>query len=328
VSGEHNLLDFAVSAGPNAAPSYLFAVAGPHPAALACRTRRAMIAGRTFAQRIDLGPTGNKILLALRYDGPDGSTITLRNFGCNDIPVEVGVAGGQGLELVDCFGNREKVAVRGGKAMLIASDMPRYVRLTPGQSVTFSKIDFGANLAKDAKFTYSAASEGDFKLLRDGVFPIRHLDSHTGPAWRGEYDGKTFDDKPQTLEADLPAPRAIEQVILYGGYADNAHSAILDFDLEAAQGTGWATLEKVRSPCPPSDAVSTGTGKTVGWFRDTNYYVIQLKHPVTTDKLRLVVRRITRGCFPDMTVEDQAWQISDEHLDVRALEVYGPPAEE
>ena len=91
-------------------PTYLWSKAGPHAAALATRTRYAMIQGRKYSGPLDFGPSGNKIFMGLRYTADDGQTITLRNLGTLDQKIALTVQGGQAVTCVDAFGNVEKLA--------------------------------------------------------------------------------------------------------------------------------------------------------------------------------------------------------------------------
>ena len=131
IPAEHNLHYYVNEGGYAKVPTYVWSRNGLFPAALATRTRQAMIAGRRYAGQLDFGPTGNKVFMGLRYEGADGTTITLRNLGTLDRAVELGVSGGDSLQLVDAFGNVQTVAARGRQDQcdhLAASRLP-----PPGQ---------------------------------------------------------------------------------------------------------------------------------------------------------------------------------------------------
>ncbi|HUW99722.1 MAG TPA: hypothetical protein VMY35_01985, partial [Phycisphaerae bacterium] len=257
ITNEHNSHYYVNVTGYSDVPTFVFSEAGPHPAALICRIRAAMTRGRKFVGKVDFGPTGNKIFLGLRYQGDDGSTITLRNLGCLDLPLEVGVTGGESLEVVDSFGNTEAVPVNGGKATVTVSQVPCYLRLAQGQNVTIRPWNFGQNIAAQAKFTYSGGTKSDPKILTDGLFQGSNTDLPFGDHWHGTYAGKVFNEKPETFEIAFSRPRTIEKVIFYGVRADNPFCAILDYDLQYFDSGTWKTIEEVRTPCPPSDVVQT-----------------------------------------------------------------------
>ncbi len=326
VDNDHNSHYYANVTGYNDVPTFVFSESGPHPAALATRTRHAMTSamGRRFVSKLDFGATGNKIFLGLLYKGKDGSTVTLRNLGTLDQKLTLDVTGGNSLQVVDSFGNRRWVSVKAGKASITLGQLASYVLLKPGQTVTPPVIDFGNNFAADATFTYSGGTKSSPKILTDGVFQIHH-NNPWGPAWTGSYPGKVFDEKPQTLDIAFPEKRRVAAVVIYGVRADNPHSALLDYDLQYHDGKRWVTHEKIRTPCPPSDAYKTYICEGVTWYLDHNFFVHRFKKPVTTNKLRLVVRRITRGFMTDMIAEKAAgWRASGEWLPLREIEVYAP----
>jgi len=336
VSNDHNNHYYVNVSGYDDVPTFVYSGSGPHQAALVCRTRAAMIRDLKFVEKLDLGPTGNNILLGLRYEGDSGKSITLRNYGCLDLPVEVNVTGGGVLEVVDAFGNKQSVPVMGGKAVVTVSQWPSYLRPAKGQQVTIPPLDFGSNLAAEATFTYSGGTKSPSSILTDGIFQDNYPDAPLGADWRGEYTGKAFKDKPQTLDITFPKPREIQKVLIYGVRADNPFSAILDYDLQYFSGGKWVTIEEVRTPCPPTDLVETYLRqKDIQWYQDNNFFVHQLKRPITTDKLRMLVLRVTHGADADTIADTQVpantgkpiaqmWSPSGGWLELREFGVYGP----
>lgn len=323
IPSEHNLHYYLNEGGYSAVPTYLWSSAGPHPGALATRTRFAMTRGRTYAGVLDFGPTGNKFLMGLRYKGDDGQTIVLQNLGTLDMPLDLTVTGGQAVTVVDAFGNASKVQAAGGVVRVTVSSFPVYLRLTKGQEVAPPRMDFGRNLASQARFTYSAPSRGAFTLLNDGVMQT----VHDGPPFGGTNGASIWQGDlpalPQTLEIAFDQPQTVSRAVLFGIRADNAFCALLDFDLEYHDGKGWVALQKVRTPLPESDEVQTPLCKAMSWDRDVNFHVCQFK-PVTAQRLRVVVRRTTFGFIADEAA--RRFQSGDlqGRLMLREVEVYGP----
>jgi len=326
VTNDHNSHYYADVTGYMDVPTFIFSDSGPHPAALACRTRHAMTQalGRKFVKKLDFGPTGNKMFLGLLYTGADGSTVTLRNLGTNDLFLVLRVTGGKSVDVVDSFGNVEKVPVRAGKARVSVTQLPIYLRLRPGQKVAAPVIDLGKNIASEATFTYSGGSESDPALLTDGIMQVWHGGNPWGSPWKGGYPGTTFNESPQTFDITFSSPRKIGALAIFGARADNPHSALLDYDVQYHNGRDWVTLEEVRAACPPSDALKTLACETVTWYLDNNFYIHQFAKPVTTDKLRLVIRRITIGFMADIVASRAAgYNPSGRWLGLREVEVYG-----
>lgn len=323
IPNEDNFHYYLNEAGYGDVPTYLWSAAGPHPGALATRTRFAMIRGRTLARVLDFGPTGNKMFLGLEYAGDDGSTVILRNLGTRDTPMALAVTGGDAVEVVDAFGNASRVAVADGRAALVVSALPTYLRLAKGQAVAAPQIDFGANIAPRVTFAYSAGAKGDAALLADGRMQVVHAGNPDGGTdgkkiWTG--DIPSF---PQTLEMTFARPETVARVLLFGVRADNQFCALLDFDLECHDGTKWVALEKVRTPLPPSDLVDTPQCKAVSWDRDENFFACEFG-PVTTSRLRLVVRRTTYGFLADEAARAASSSDLPPKLMLREVEVYAP----
>jgi len=322
VPAEHNLHYYLNQAGYGPVPTYVWSDAGPHPAALATRTRQAMIHGRPFAGKTDFGPTGNKLFFGLRYDGLNGSTISVRSLGTRNQRLHLSVRGGNTLLAVDSFGNEARLPVQRGKVTLVLTTLPTYLRLSKGQIIIPPVIDFGRNYASQATWTYSAPHSGNLASLTNGILEAPHPDDPHADPWSG-----TLPTVPQTLEMRFPYPRAVERLLLFGVRADNPYCALLDYDLQYHDGKDWVTLEEVRSPMPPSNFARTPQCRANTWYMDENIYLHHFK-PVTTDRLRLVVRRTTYGFMPDeVAVQAAGWSANTPHLMLREVEVYGPTPE-
>lgn len=106
-----------------------------------------------------------------------------------------------------------------------------------------------------------------------------------------------------TLEMAWNRPQTLGRVMLFGVEADNQFSALLDYDLEAWQNGAWKTIAQVRSDIAPTFWSDTGDARAQSFYVRTNRYAHQFA-PVTTERLRLVVHRVTFGFAPDETAND------------------------
>lgn len=314
----HNSHYYLNEGGYGPVPTYLWSHFGPHPGALALRTREALTKGKKYAGALDFGSAGNKMFMGLRYEGADSSAIVLRNLGTAEqtLSVETNAA----LPISDAFGNESTVPARGGKATLTVGQMPLYVRLTPNQKFAVTPLNYGENLASQAKFSYSAKTESDFLLLNNGALETIHAGNPQGGTdgkkiWQGELSGA-----PQTLEITFDAPRKISKVLLFGVRADNAFSALLDYDLQVKQGANWKTVAQVRTPLPASDLINTSGSKANTWLLDNNLYLNEFA-PVTTNAMRLIVRRTSFGFLPDKGLKAWGNQLPTK-LMLREIEIY------
>ena len=308
IPSEHNNHYYLNQAGYSSVPTYVWSNDGPHPAALALRTRHALTsaAGRKYAGAIDFGPTGNTFLMGVRYAGPDGAqTVALRNLGTRAVAVEFGGKGMAAIETIDAFGNVEKRAARDGRVGLAIDQLPMYVILAAGQELAAPRLDFGQNIAPAARWEYSAKVEkGEHALLTNGIFETFHNanpngDTNGAKIWTGELpageDGRTL---PQTLEAAFDGPRMIDKVIVRGVRADNTFCALLEYDLECFDGQAWKMVEQIRRPMPVSEEAKTADATHAIWMDDTNLFIHSFA-PTMVQRLRLVVRLTTNGFVPD-----------------------------
>ena len=326
ISPDHNNHYYLNEAGYGAVPSFIWSSSGPHPAALALRTRYAMTLGCRYAGTLDFGPTGNRLYLGLRYEGQDGSTVVLRNLGMAARPMALKILSGEAVRVIDSFGNEQAVPIQGGVATVAVGQMPVYVRLAKEQTIEVPQLDFGRNLSSQAALHYSAAADGDLALLNNGVVETIHAGHPQGGTdgkriWQGRLPlGPNGSIEPQTLELTWSLPQEIGKVILWGLRADNQFCALLEYDLQYHDGTDWVTLENVRPPLAPTEAVETSLSTANTWLLDDNLFVHEFR-PVTTDRLRLVVRRSTYGFVPDD--RSRAWgKAIEPRFMLREVEVY------
>lgn len=320
IPSEHNHYYYMNEAGYGDYPSFLWSNSGPHASVLALRTRQAMIRERKYQGTIDFGPTGNKLFLGLRYDGADGSTITLRQYGADhDLPITLNVTGAT-LEVVDSFGNSQLLPVKKGQVTVTVPVLPVYLRLAKGQQVTVPGINFGRNLAPDATFAYTGKTKSDMAILTDGLYQNPHGSDPWGTYWSGELP------EPKELEITFPQPRAVSKMLVFSNRADNPHSTLLDFDVQAFDGKKWVTVKEVRTPCPETDAVRTSGSVATMWYMDQNMAVVEFP-VVTTSKLRIVALRTTQGFMADVKATDLVnWIPGGKSLHLREIEIYGPDA--
>ena len=326
VPSEHSLYYYLNQGGYGSYPAYLWSELGPHPAALALRTRYAMLRGRRFAGRLDFGPVGNRAVLGLRYRGGEGNgggdVVVLQNTGTPSVPVDLRVKGadGGGLTIVDAFGNEQALAVPDGRVHLDVGVMPVYLRLPAGGDVEAVRWDLGRNVAAMATFSYSGkAKRDDMTVLANGVFES----PHAGYGSRYKYFGGEIESFPQHLDITLPHPRTVHAVGVHSLRADNMQTALLDFDVQARRGDAWETVARVRTPLPASTPVVQRHCKANTWYMDTNFHLCRFA-PVTTDRLRLVILGTTRGLLPDEQAERITGKDFGPRLHLREIELFAP----
>lgn len=330
VTSEHNNHFYLNQSGFSAVPTYVWSVDGPHPAALALRVRHALTSamGRKYLGSLDFGATGNSYLMGTRYAGPDGETVALRNLGSRSMATDFDVRGTDALDVMDAWGNVSRVPVREGRASVSMEQMPVYVRLAPGQSLSPVRIDMGSSLAKRATWSYSAPFKGGFDLLTNGITETFHDGSPNGgpggeKIWTGDLpldsDGTII---PQTLETDLGSVQIIDKIIVRGVRGDNQFCTLLDYDLEYFDGQGWRNIDSVRTSLPPSETAATADATHAIWTDDTNVFVHRFQ-PIVARRIRMIARRASFGFLPDQSQGARAWGVTiPPKLMLREFEVY------
>jgi chitodextrinase len=339
IPNRKNMLYYMWKGGYSAIPAYLYSENGPHPAALALRTRHAMTEAknRSYAEELDFGVHGRDMFLGLRYSGADGHTIILRNLGTVDQYLRVGVNTGASVGMVDAFGNASILPVVDGAVVVPVSQLPTYLLLTLGQSVTVPQIYVGKNLAEHATVTYPAGTvtpdqyKGDISKVTDGVLGHVHDEAPGQPPklWFGNLPIVNGVQAPQYLPITLDQAYLISRLRVRGQRADNPYSALLDYDLERRDiETGeWVLVEAVRSNVAATDWVTTGDTLVTQWYDDTNYFVHQFA-PVMVREFRLKILRCTNGyCADALAAEGRRRAVGGTALPsqvvIREIEIFG-----
>jgi hypothetical protein len=160
-----------------------------------------------------------------------------------------------------------------------------------------------------------------FKILVNGIMETHHNGNPNGgtgksPQFRGDLPSV-----PQTLDLTFPAARPISKVAIFSEHGDNGFCALLEYDLQAWLNGGWKTVAEVRSPITPTTSAEAFNTSAITWEGDQNFFVHQFAAPVTTDKLRFVIRRTTFGFAPDEG--NRHWsEILKPQLMLKEIEVY------
>ena len=309
-------------------PSYVWTDQGPLPAALATRTRAALLAGRPFVGTLDFGATGRTLFLGARYRDASGETDSLRNLV--GAPMQVHFAAPPGAQVFDAWGNAVPNALQGRALTLNLGQLPTYVRLPAPGTITPRPWSWGADLALGAKVSIEGKSDGDPSNLTNGKLETIHADNPSGGT-----DGKAIvflrdfsPTKPALVSLALPAPARFNAVLVRGLRADNGFSALLDFDVQARQNGVWKTVATGGTRVPPTVLGQTADATALTFYGDDNAWVLRFP-PVQSDALRLVVGRGTFGFAPDETARKQVlnkWGgAQPQAASLREIEIYNAP---
>ena len=321
-------------------PSYAWTNQGPLALSLVSRTRYALTRALKFAGALDFGPNGAGLFTGLRFAGDGGDIVSLR---ANDLesggklatPVEFSV-NTRSLQVVDAWGNERSVAVEANRVTLELGGLPLYVRLPRGVNLAPVPLDWGANLARRARFEAPGAQNAG--VLNDGLLQSIHYfeagydlppsDTKAGQIFRAQM-APVGDDNiaPAVVTARWNAPQNVRTILLKGVRADNQHCALLDYDIEAETGGRWQTIVRVRTPVAPSEPGGAMDTPLTSWSRDIADHLVQLPAPLRATAIRLTARRATRGLVPDQFAIEARRNLKTYEepmsLDLAEIEIYG-----
>ncbi len=309
---------------------------------------------------MDFGPTGNKFFFGLRY-GPkdgDGGLVLARNLGNNDTSLALQTVGTP--EVRDAFDNAVAlpanktvslsqmptyIRLPAGASVAFPKwdwgrNMAAEAKFTysapssnPAAPVADAKAarpDAGAGFVEatpeDAVKNLSnlraeVLFEDPAKILTNGLLETHHSGSPFGGTGKSPRFNGELPSFPQNLDISFPTARPISKIAVFSERGDNAFCALLDYDVQAMQNGAWKTLAEVRTPIPASTPASADVSTSLTWQEDPNRSFVQLAAPVTTDKLRLIIRRTTFGFAPDEGV--RGWSsILKPQLMLKEIEIY------
>jgi hypothetical protein len=261
--------------------------------------------GQTHASVLDFGTIGNRVFLGSVYSGASGKTAVLvAQSYMAGATVTLAVTGTSGpLTAVDAFGNTSSLTVTGGQVVVPVSDVPTYLRLPSGASVSVvtcndwptSRSGWRTNAAGGNVTVTGTPSPAAF--VNDDKLLSQYTAVNTAD---GVALGTTM---PDTLTLTWPTATRLDRVIVWGG-CWQAMSGLVDFDVQTSNdGTTWTTQATVTKATPSSfvhGADSTGTGCQRETYWDEQWiFDVKLPAPVTAKAVRLNVRATSYGGEPD-----------------------------
>ena len=337
VQPKHNNHYYLNEGGYNTVPSYVWSRSGPYPAALALRTRYALIEaqGKKYARPLKfLLPADGKLMLGMEYHSAMSQTIVLQTLGVSNLPIELSFHEDGPVDVHDCFGNHKRVPVVGRRLKLELTTLPCYIVSTQSRWISLKYIDYARNEAERATVAYSANSVNRLELINNGIdetYCAGHPHGGTDgkKIWQGDWpmEDSAAAARP-TLEFTFPYARRLSGAIIHGVQADNNFCALLDFDLEAEVDGKWKKVAEQRSKLTPSDVVVHGQNAGNNWY-DGSYQFVPRFDAVETTKVRLVVHRTTQGFAADdagTTILKQTWggKGMPQKVMIREVRFFGP----
>jgi hypothetical protein len=301
-----------------------------NPAASLLRVWSEELYGTNFQKAYDFGPAGNAQYLGDYFTGPGKRIAAFLSAGDPHGKIDLIVSGGQSLQTISPFGAATALPVTRGHVTLPVSELPVYVELSAGQTISVAPMNYGPNLARLPGVVIDAAgSVVERDKLHNGQFENWYYSqiAGTGPwtdggAWdKAQAAAPPADPLPITLT--LPAPRKIARVIVYAAPPWQSQSTLLDFELQYEAGGVWKTLRHVQEPTKTFPVYSPNNRTTVDSFFSDRWVFPLSFPPVTTRRLRLLIHDATFGGGATKEVTIAGGQTGPRAATLREIEVYG-----
>ena len=222
--------------------------------------------------------------------------------------------------MVSAFGVESDLPVTNGAATLPVPEIPVYVELAAGQTISVVPMNWGQNLAMQTGVNITASSGSDSRgtgLLNNGALEDWYID-HNVWCWSGS---TTF---PSWVEVDLPAATTVARVVVYAGIPWQSRGTLIDYELDYDNNGQWVTIERITEPTKTFGVFTPFAQCTVDSFFSDRYNFVHEFSPVTTQKIRLLVYQVSYGGGATAIVPQAGGQANaTPTFNLREIEIYG-----
>jgi hypothetical protein len=239
------------------------------------------------------------------------------------------VRGGTALRTVSAFGVEKQLPVADGRAVLDVPELPVYVELAPGQTIDVAPTAWGENLARrlGVKASTSGLPQHPIdKTINNDIGKLTNGDLENW-YWNQKKDDQPWmsnvDKFPAWVELAWPEPLTLGRVVIYAAPPWQWQGSLLDYELQYEKDGRWVTIERVVEP-PKTFKIFTPPLRTsVDSFYSDRWIFQHAFAPVTTAKIRLMVREVTWGGGATEDVGKAGGQTGPHQIMLREVEAYG-----
>lgn len=264
------------------------------------RTFAEEVWGRSFTSAFDFGTVGNDIYLGNLYTAGDGSKMAAFMATCPQLngKVTLTVSGASSLTAVDAWGATSTVPVASGRLVLPVGELPVYLRIPAGVTVTLYSFGDWPALASPSVGTDRLQFFSRTPIASNGVTQSALAIGDGAYYWQSPY----IDNGPAPCTIGLNLNRAayVDRVLIWSGAVWNPKCALTDFDVQTSiDGSTWTTRATVTRPTPASffhghDSGTSGMTRVDYWER---MWIFDVKLPakVAASYVRLNIRSASYG---------------------------------
>ncbi|MBP6964636.1 MAG: hypothetical protein KBC96_09545 [Armatimonadetes bacterium] len=295
---------------------------GVNPAAPLMRVWSEELYGTRFVRAFDFGPSGNDIYVGSLFEGSGKMVAAFMSAGATDGEVDLLVKGGNRLKVVSPFGVTSTIAVINGKATLPVAELPVYVELAKGQRIEVVPMDYGMNMAREegTVCSHSTAGTDDIRKVNSGELENwYYLQGESPGPWTSPKDTVY----PAWVEMEFPAAREISRVHVFAAPPWQGMGTLVNYELQYEKAGQWVTLDRVREPTRTFKVYTPPVRCTVDSFFSDRWIFMHKFEPITTQRIRLLIHRVTNGGGATPDVIEAGGQAGDQRITLREIEVYG-----
>jgi hypothetical protein len=279
--------------------------------------------GKKFSHAFNFGAPGNELYIGSLFSGGDGSVAAFMSTGSTDGKCDLVLNNATKVRVVSSFGVAQEIPVHDNHVLLDVPELPVYVELPPGQSISVASTEWGPNLARQPGVT--AQSSADTKApnevgkIINGEFETWYLSmaASSGP-WRVEKP--SF---PLTVEIDLPKAQAVSRVVIFASPPWQSCGSLLDYELQYEAKGKWITIANVSEPPKTISVVTPVNLTSVDSFYSDRWIFQHHFNPIVTAKVRLLIHDSTCGGNPTVVAQRAGGQGWDRVVTIREVEIYG-----
>jgi hypothetical protein len=279
--------------------------------------------GTRFTSAYNFGTAGNKQYIGSLFTGPGKQVAAFMSAGSTDGQVRLQISA-PSVRVVNAFGIERDIVAQGGFILLPVSELPTYVRFAGSLAVV--PQSWGTNLlaGKPVTSTVMAPHPSDASIINpttkvtNGEFENwYYFRSQETKVW---VDGSLT--MPAWVELNLQQPTTLDRVVIYSGVPWQWDGTLLDYDLQYDQGGQWVTLQSVFEPPRTWKTFTITNRTTVDSFFSDRWVFSHSFTPVTTQKLRLWVRKVSYGGGATIEVDQAGGQTGLPIINLREVEAY------
>jgi hypothetical protein len=294
-----------------------------NPAAPLMRVWSEELLGTKFTQAIDFGASANELYVGSLFYGPSKWVAAFMSAGQSDGEITLDVKGAKStLHTVSALGVAKDLPIQNGQVKLTVPEIPVYVEMTDGQTITVVRQDWGPNLALQpgATVSYSGAESTGIEKIINGLMEDWY---ENGVAPWGD---SNYMDPDGWVQIKLSAPQTVSRVNIFSMRPWQLSGTLMDFEVQIFDDrtAQWATVNHVKQE-PRTFGVFTPVIHTTADSFFSDQFIFQARFdPVETSRIRLLIHQVSYGGGATQLVAQCGGQASSTPtLTISEIEIFG-----